>query len=220
MTLGRTVVVPGMIKEYGEFAGLLRDLSAEQWEATSRCEGWSAADVAGHVVGQIVDVSNLRLDGLGTPEATDRQVRERRGRGPGELADELDSATKVASELAAAFDDHAWDAPGPPGTPGTLGQGLESLWFDTFLHADDIRQAANRSPVLGDGLLPSVSHISQILTEQGWPPATLRLDGMEEFLVSGGGRAVTGDPMTFILVATGRAEPSLVGLDASVNIYR
>jgi len=172
------------------------------------------------VVGQITDVSALRLDGLGTPEVTDRQVRERRGRGPDALADELDASTETAAALAAAFDDQAWDAPGPPGTPGTLGQGLESLWFDTFLHADDIRQAAGRSPVLGDGLLPSVSHITQILTDQEWRPATLRLDGMEEFPVSGGGQAISGDPMTFILISTGRAEPSLMGLDESVNIYR
>jgi len=220
MTLGRTVVVPGMIEEYGAFSGLLRSLSADEWQAPSRCQGWSAADVAGHVVGQIADVSVLRLDGLGTPEVTDRQVRERRGRGPDELADELDASTEAAAALAAAFDDQAWDAPGPPGTPGTLGQGLESLWFDTFLHADDIRQAAGRSPVLGDGLLPSVSHISQILTDQEWRPATLRLDGMQEFPVSGGGQAISGDPMTFILVSTGRAEPSLMGLDESVNIYR
>ena len=220
MTLGRTVVVPGMIEEYGAFSGLLRGLSADEWQAPSRCLGWSAGDVAGHVVGQIADVSVLRLEGLGTPEVTDRQVRERRGRGPDELADELDAATEAAGALAAAFDDQAWNAPGPPGTPGTLGQGLESLWFDTFLHADDIRQATGRSSVIGDGLLPSLSHIAQILTDQEWRPATLRLDGMEEFLVSGGGEAISGDPMTFVLVSTGRAEPSLMGLDDSVNIYR
>ena len=220
MTLGRTVVVPGMIEEYRVFSGLLRSLSADEWQAPSRCEGWTAADVAGHVVGQITDVSVLQLDGLGTPEVTDRQVRERRGRGPSVLADELDTSTEAAAALAAAFDDEAWDAPGPPGTPGTLGQGLESLWFDTFLHADDIRQAAGRSPVLGDGVLPSVSHITQILTDQEWRPATLCLDGMEEFHISGGGQAISGDPMTFILISTGRAEPSLMRLDESVNIYR
>ena len=50
MTLGRTVVVPGMIEEYRAFSGLLRSLSADEWQAPSRCQGWSAADVAGHVV--------------------------------------------------------------------------------------------------------------------------------------------------------------------------
>ena len=31
---------------------------------------------------------------------------------------------------------------------------------------------------------------------------------------------MTGDPLQFVLVATGRADPAPLGLDASVNIYR
>jgi uncharacterized protein (TIGR03083 family) len=220
MTLGRTVVVEGMLTEYADFAVLLRSLTTGQWETASRCEGWAVADVAGHVVGQLTDVSQLRLEGLGTPEVTDRQVQERRGRTPGALADELDTSAGAASGLAAGFDDDAWSAPGPPGTPGTLGQGLESLWFDTFLHNDDIRAAIGAPTVAGDGVLPSVSHIAQVLTDQGWGPATLRLDGVPDFPVSGGGPVVAGDPMTFILVSAGRASPDLIGLDDTVNIYR
>ncbi len=220
MTLGRTVVVQGMLEEYAAFALLVRSLSAGQWESPSRCERWTVADVAGHVVGQLSDVSQLRLEGLGTAEVTDRQVQERRGRTPGALADELDAAVGVASGLAAAFDDGAWSAPGPPGTQGTLGQGLETLWFDTFLHNNDIRAAIDEPAVAGDGALASVSHIAQVLTDQQWGPATLRLDGLAEFPVSGGGPVVAADPMTFILVSTGRASPDLIGLDDTVNIYR
>jgi uncharacterized protein (TIGR03083 family) len=220
MALDRTVVVPGMTTEYADFAALLRNLSARQWKAGSRCAGWTVADVAGHVVGQLTDVAQLRLEGLGTAEVTDRQVRERRGRIPAALADELDASTETATAMAGAFDDAAWAAPGPPGTPGTLGQGLESLWFDTFVHADDIRHAIHEPTVPGDGILPSVSHIAQMLTDQGWGPATLRLEGMEEFPVSGGGPVITADPMTFILVSTGRASPDLLGLDSTVDIFR
>ncbi len=219
-TLGRTVVLQGTFTEYTDFAVLLRSLDALQWQTPSRCEGWTVADVAGHVVGQLTDVSEFRLEGLGTTEVTDRQVQERRGRPPGALADELDTAAGTASGLATAFDDDAWSAPGPPGTPGTLGQGLESLWFDTFLHGDDIRAAIDETTVPGDGVLASVSHIAQILTDQGWGPATLRLGGLDEFPVSCGGPVVTADPMTFILVSTGRASPDRVGLDETVNIYR
>jgi len=168
MTLGRTVVVPGMLEEYTAFAALLRSLGTEQWETPSRCEAWTVANVAGHVVGQLSDVSQLHLEGLGTPEVTGRQVQERRGRSPGALADELDTAAETASALAAAFDDDAWSAPGPPGTPGTLGQGLESLWFDTYLHGDDIRAAIDQPTVTGEGVLASVSHIAQILTDLDW----------------------------------------------------
>ena len=221
MTLSRTVAVPGMTAEYQSFVELLRDLSDEEWETPSRCAGWRVADVAAHVVGQLTDVTNLRLEGLGTPDVTQRQVEERRGKGPRDLADELQAATGAAASLAAAFDDDAWSAEGPQGNGTTLGFGLESLWFDTFLHADDIRAAIGQPTVVGAGLPPSVSHIAQVLTDQGWGPATLKLDGVDEFPVSGGaGDVIAGDPMAFILVSTGRAPASTMGLADTVNIYR
>ncbi|HLH27512.1 MAG TPA: maleylpyruvate isomerase family mycothiol-dependent enzyme [Acidimicrobiales bacterium] len=221
MTLQRTVVVPGMLAEYGAFAELLRSLSDDELTVPSRCEGWTAADVAGHVVGQLSDVANLRLQGLGTPEATQREVMERRGRTAAELAGELEAALAIVGDLAAGFDDDVWDAPGPQGDGTTLGFGVEALWFDTFLHADDIRAAVGRATVSGPGLAPSVSHITQVLTEQGWGPATVRLDGLDEFSVSGGGGiTIDGDPMTFVLVASGRSDPGVLGLDETVNIFR
>lgn len=220
MTLARDLVVPSMQAEYLAFAGLLRDLTPDQWETPTRCEGWRVADVAAHVGGQLTDVVNLRLDGLGTPEVTERQVDERRGRSAAELADEVESGTKVAADLAAAFDDDAWAGPVPGGGAGTLGFGIEALWFDTYLHADDIRAALGR-PSGHTGIAASLSHIAQVLTDQGYGPAVLRFDGFGEFPVSGGGGAVIGgDPLAFILVSTGRADPSTLGLDETVNIYR
>jgi hypothetical protein len=37
--------------------------------------------------------------------------------------------------------------------------------------------------------------------------------------VGDGGREITGDPMQFVLVATGRADPALIGLEPGVSIY-
>ena len=204
------------------FADLLRTLSQEQWQTPSRCAGWRVADVAAHVVGQLSDVTALRLDGLGTPEVTARQVDERRGSTPGELADELQTCVKTATDLIGSFDDEAYESEGPQGNGQTLGFGLESLWFDTYLHADDIRNALGQSTTSQAALAPSVSHISQVLSQQQWSPATLRLSGLDEFLVSGGDdeRLVDGDPWQFILVSTGRADPVTMGLDPAVNIYR
>jgi uncharacterized protein (TIGR03083 family) len=222
MTLPRSVVVPGMIAEYDEFADLLDSLSDEQWEAVSRCEGWRVADVAAHVVGTLSDVTAFRLEGLGTPEVTARQVDERRGSSAQDLAAELRTATKTASELVEGFDDAAYAADGPQGNGQTLGFGLESLWFDTYLHADDIRTAVGRSTTSKAGLAPSVSHVTQVLSQQAWTPATIRLTDLDEFRVSGGDPEVlvSGDPMQFILVSTGRADPATIGLDPAVNIYR
>ena len=222
MTLARSVVVPGMIAEYGAFADLLDTLSPEQWVSPSRCDDWRVADVAAHVVGQISDVTAFRLDGLGTPEVTARQVSERAGSSASELADELRSTTKTATDLVEGFDEVAYNTEGPQGNGQTLGFGLESLWFDTYLHGDDIRAALGQSSTSTAAFAPSVSHIAAVLTQQEWTPAIIRLDGLDEFPVSGGdaGRIVTGDPKQFILVSTGRAEPSTMGLDPAVNIYR
>ena len=221
MTLSRAEVVPGLVAEYGAFADLVRGLSGPEWETPTRCTGWRVADVAAHVIGQLTDVVNFRLEDLGSPEVTARQVAERRGRTAAELADELDGAAKTAGDLVAAFDDAAFDGPGPQGNGTTLGFGLEALWFDTFLHADDIRSALGRPAVGGNGVRPSVSHIAQVLTDQGWGPATLALDGIEAFSVSGGGgQKVTGDAFGFVLASTGRGDTAPFGLDETVNIYR
>jgi uncharacterized protein (TIGR03083 family) len=224
MALPRIDVVSGITTELESFSVLLRSLSPTELARPSRCAGWTAGDVAGHVVGQLADVVALRLDGLGTPEATERQAAERRGRTGDELADELDGAAKQAADLLAAFDDDAWNGPAPGGVNGTLGFGVEALWFDGVVHADDILHAVGRpSPPSGPGLRAAVSHVAGVLGDQGYGPAVIALDGVEEFPVGtpGAGAArITGDPFRFVLAATGRIPAGNVGLDPAVNIYR
>ena len=176
--------------------------------------------MAAHVTGTIADIAGGRLAELAAPDATARQVAERRGRSAREVADELHQAAKVVADLGAGFDDAAWAGPAPAGIPGTLGEGVEAIWYDTYVHAEDIRVALGRQPERGPGLRVSVSHLADLLGQRGWGPAVLALDGLDEVPVSGGdGRRVTGDPLTFILVATGRQAAKDMGLDDSVNVY-
>jgi uncharacterized protein (TIGR03083 family) len=219
MTLSRSEVTPGLIDELDAFATLLGSLSAEDWSRPTRCAGWSVGDVAAHVVGSMADVVNGRLDGLGSDEATAREVAEREGRSAADLIQELAEVTKLASDVAAGFDDAAWEAPAPSDFPGTLGQGVEALWYDTYLHADDIRAALGRPSVRGDGLRASVHHVAFELERLGWGPATLALDGIERVPVGGGGTLQTGDALEFVLIATGRADRAELGPDAPINIY-
>jgi uncharacterized protein (TIGR03083 family) len=109
MTLSRDVVVPGILAQYGAFATSLVGLSVEEWEAPSRCSGWRAGDVAAHVVGQLTDVVNLRLEGVGTPEVTQRQVDERRGQPSSELVGGLNDAIEQARGVVAGFDAASWE---------------------------------------------------------------------------------------------------------------
>jgi hypothetical protein len=173
-------------------------------------------------------VSAVRLEGLGTPEVTARQVNERQGRSPCELADELGAATKATAELLEAFNDEVWGMQAPGGFDFTLGEGVEALWHDAWLHGDDILAALGRPSERGDGMKASVSHIADVLTREGWGPAVLALDGLPEFAVNGaagttasnGRSRFTGDPLAFVYAATGRGDPARLGLDGSANIYR
>ena len=105
MTLPREVVVPGMLAEYAAFSQLVSGLTQDEWTVPSRCEGWTTGDIAGHVVGQLTDVASLRLDGLGSPEVTSRQVGERRAGLPRSWPRNSTPSLEIARPWLSAFDD-------------------------------------------------------------------------------------------------------------------
>jgi uncharacterized protein (TIGR03083 family) len=217
--LDRTEISAGFVAELDNFGELLRSLEPADLNKPTRCTGWTVGDVAGHMVGQVTDVVNGRLEGLGTPEVTEREAKERAGRSADELADELAEGRAGVAALAEQLDDTAWDAPVASDFEGTLGDGVLALWFDGYLHADDIRAALGTPSVQGDGLRGSLHWVAADLGRRGWGPATLALDGVDAIEIGGGGEKITGDPVQFLLVATGRADPSPHGLDESVNIF-
>jgi uncharacterized protein (TIGR03083 family) len=218
MTLSREEITPGIVAELGLFRDLLLSLDDKEWTTPSRCQGWTCADVAAHVVGSMADVTAGRFDGLGTPEVTQREVDERRGQSPAQLAEELEGVTKASADLLAVFDDAAWNGPAPGGFDGTLGQGVEALWFDTYLHGDDIRAVLGRETPRGPGLRAGVHHVAAEMGKLGWI-GTVALDGIEEITVGAGGPRVTGDPFAFLLAGTGRADAAAPGFPGVPNIY-
>jgi uncharacterized protein (TIGR03083 family) len=219
MALPKQEITTGLVDELNAFGELVESLSDEELATPTRCEGWTVGDVAAHVIGTMSDIVAGRLEGLGSPEVTTRQVEERRGRTGAELAEELEQAGKVAQDLLAGFDDAAWQLPSPGGYEGTLGDGIEALWYDTFVHGEDIRAALGRPATRTPGLKAAVSHAAFELGKRNWGPATLALTGMPEFNVDDGGRRIEGDPYEFVLAATGRTDPAPLGLDSTVNIY-
>ncbi len=200
MALPRDVVMDGVLASMGNLEGLLRTLDASEWETPSRCAGWSVGDVARHCVGSMASAVAGRTDGLGSPEVTQAEVAERAGRSASDLADELAEVTKAAQAVIPLFDDAAWAGPSPGGYEGTLGDGVEALWSDFWIHTDDIRAALGRAPVADEGLPGAVSHVTFELGKRGWS-----------------GDVPTGqqDQIAWVLAATGRA-PAREGL---VNIY-
>jgi uncharacterized protein (TIGR03083 family) len=212
--LSRTHVSAGCLTEYEAFAALIEGLSEKEWNATTRCVGWQARDVAGHVIGLAEDTAA----GVPGSRNAEEEAASVRHESPAGAAARLRAATATLRALVDAIDDDVWS--GPSGVPDlTLGEGVLTLWYDTYVHADDIRAAIGRTSERGPGLDATIAYLAGQLTARRWGPATLALDEVGRHDVSGGGPAITGDALEFALVATGRAEASTIGLDRDVSIY-
>jgi len=205
MTLPRTDISEGLVNQLANFEDLLRSLSPAELDSPSRCDGWTVGDVARHVVGQMADVMAGRLDGLGTDEVTAREVAERAGRSATELADECAEVARGSAGLLSIFDDAAWNGPAGGGYEGTLGDGVEALWYDAWLHGNDIRSSLDRPADVGDGMRAALSHVGFELSKRDWIGEVPAID----------------DPaaMGFILAATGRADATSMGANAPIDIY-
>jgi hypothetical protein len=65
----------------------------------------------------------------------------------------------------------------------------------------------------------AIHHVAGYLDHQHWGSATLALNGIKQIEIGGGGTEITGDPLEFVLAATGRRDPCAIGLDNSIDVY-
>ena len=114
---------------------------------------------------------------------------------PQALIEELDRVISATEELMTHFDEAAWNGPAAPGIAGTLGAGILSLWCGIYIHCEDILAALGRPAQEGPGLRAAISNIADVLTDRGWGPATLALDGVGDVAIGGGGRRIEADPL-------------------------
>lgn len=213
-TLSRTHLSNGALAEYDAFADLIEGLTEKEWNTAARCTGWQTRDVAGHVVGLAEDTAA----GVPGSRNADEEAASVRHESAAGASARLRTAVASLRALLDVIDDDAWN--GPSGVPDlTLGEGVLTLWFDTYIHADDIRAAIGRESVRGDGLDAAIAYLAKELTTKGWGPATLALYGVGRQDIGGGGPEITGDAVQFALVATGRADAATLGLDPGVSIY-
>jgi uncharacterized protein (TIGR03083 family) len=222
MDLTRTETIEGMLNEYAAFADLIAPLTDGEWDADSRCASWQVRDVAGHVTGLCEDV----VAGVPGSRNGDEEAASLRGESPAVVAARLRAAVEQLRPLGAALDDdEAWA--GPSGVPDlSMGEGVLTLWYDTFVHADDVHAALGRPALDGPGLRASVVYLEGELTRRKWGPASIALTDQpagDRTVVVGevgpgspSARATTRD---FVLAATGRIDPATIGLDADLNIY-
>jgi len=211
----RDKTINGLIEQYRSFAELIGALDVSDWGGDTRCTGWQVRDVAGHVVGQAVDLVNGTI-GSRTP---DQQAAAMRGQSPTKLAARMHAATDTFARLVAVLDDAAWSAPSP--VPGlTLGQGIHALLNDAYLHGDDIRDALGLPHDAGAGLPATLDFVLGALLRDDTAnaqPAVARLLVIpaERFT-----RQTGMDTHDFVLAATGRGDRARLGLADDINIYR
>lgn len=219
LLLGRQEVMDGIEAESKHVVELVAGVDEAEWLRPTRCAGWVVRDVAGHLTGLFTDVALGRMAGQGLPAVTQRQAEERRDRTPEQMAAELARSARLCRATLATFDDGAWLAPAPGGFPGPLRRAVLVLWYELFVHGDDLRCAVDRPERRGPGLRAASAHLAETLGLWGWGPASLHLPPLEVMDVRGGGPRVELDPLDFVRAATGRLDPATVGLDPSVNIY-
>jgi uncharacterized protein (TIGR03083 family) len=217
MTLTRAETVEGLETEWATSEEFIRGLSDADMERGSRCEGWTVRHLAEHLVENVSDLAGGTVGNAPGRHNFDERSR----RTSAQLADELHASSEIAMKLLRAIDDHFWAQPSPfPGL--TVRQGVEVLWVESFVHEDDVRHALELPPRPSPGLALEITlrHIAEEMGRRGWNRRTLEFEGVPTIRIGPGGESITGDPMKFVLAATGRIPASDVGLDETVNIYR
>src|SRR4051812_2843655 len=219
MELTRTETIDGMRNEYLAFADLIAPLDTAGWSAGSRCDGFEVRDVAGHVIGLAEDV----VKGAPGSRTAEEEAADIRVLSAAQAAQRLRDAVAGLEPLAEALaDETVWASPSP--IEGmTLGEGVLTLWYDTFVHADDVRDALGRSRAEGPGLNASLLYLEGELGRRAWGPAQIVLTDQDGELAIGDVGADSPDYKVgghdFVLIATGRADAAAAGFGADVNIY-
>lgn len=132
------------------FEALLADLSEEEWNAPSRCDGWSVHDVSAHLVGVNSFWSASLAAGLaGRPtrilgsfdpvETPELMVAQMRGLTRSEVLDQLAQTTDTFVNAMSELDDEGWSmlAEAPPGHLPIRLMVQHALW-DCWVHERDI----------------------------------------------------------------------------------
>ena len=147
-------MVDDLAAQHAELRSLLEDLSASQWRAPTRCEGWDVADVVlhlaqsdelavGSVTGRFSDTPLALAGGAGpagsVDEGADALVAAQRGAAPAELVSRWASG---AVRLVEALDSVDLSTRVPWVTGEISARSLATTRLaETWIHAGDVADA-------------------------------------------------------------------------------
>jgi uncharacterized protein (TIGR03086 family) len=146
------VVLDGFVRSLDGFEAVLAGVAPGRWDAPSPCKGWSAADVAGHVIGDLRAVEKYATwrDEAGSEEA-DTAADPRSAAGDDPLA-----AWRAArADMMAVLDPAALERPVPLPWGGQmpLGGFLERYPMEILVHTWDLARATGQAVALDPGLV-------------------------------------------------------------------
>lgn len=140
------VVLDGFVRALDGFEAVLAGVAPGSWSAPSPCAGWSAADVAGHVIGDLRATEAMARGRYAEIEASD----------PGSAAgdDPLAAWRAARADMMAALDPAALArlVPGPWGQM-PLSEFLKRSAMEFLVHTWDVAQATGQVAVLDPDLV-------------------------------------------------------------------
>jgi uncharacterized protein (TIGR03083 family) len=222
-------VAEGIRAEREALVAYLEDLPEAAWDKPSACDGWTVRDMVAHLIGNAKDVAEQNVEGAGSPEYNQRQVDERAGRSPAELLEEWAVQGPLLEQGILALDDDFWNAPYLE--LGTVGEAVQRLLEDIWVHAMDIRLPLGEEATTGPGLdatFDTMARELKIRCPRLAPDVgkvAIEADGYSRSVTIGDGSGhvkVAGDPVTLALVGTGRisleraADDSVITVEPSI----
>jgi uncharacterized protein (TIGR03086 family) len=142
------MVPDGFVWALDGFEAVLARVAPGRWSAPSPCAGWSAADVAGHVIG---DLRAVEAYATTRDDGEDRDAEDPRAA----AGDDPLAAWRVArADMMAALDSAALGRLVPwPWGQMPLGEILERSAMEFLVHSWDVAQATGQVAVLDPGLV-------------------------------------------------------------------
>jgi uncharacterized protein (TIGR03086 family) len=187
------VVLGGFVRALDGFEAVLAGVAPGRWDAPSPCQGWCAADVAGHVIGDLRAVEAY---------ATGRQEADGAADPRSAAGDDPVAAWRAArADMMGVLDLAALARPVPLpwGGQTPLGEFLERYLAEILVHTWDLAQATGQAA----GLDPAL--VSDALEPARQFAPVLRASDM-----IGPERAVVeeADDLTRLLAIFGRRNPA------------
>ncbi len=161
------------LRQHRRLRAMFEGLADEDWRATSRCEGWTAQDVASHLAS--VDgfwLASIRAGRKGTPtrflvgfdpKATPEMlVDSGRAKAPPETLADLVAASEALCAVVDELTEDELDtiAEAPPGHVSIRALLHHALW-DSWVHERDVSLPLGRTPdVEPDEVLASLSYVA------------------------------------------------------------